>query len=329
MKKLRINFVDFWPSFNREDNFFIDILKQYYILELNDEPDYIIYSCFGKEYLNYNCIKIFYTGENLRPDFNVTDYAIGFDYITFGDRYIRYPIYLMFQYKEMFKKAVEKHTLDENYYINKNKFCNFVYSNSCADIKRQEFLNLLNKYKKVDSGGRYLNNVNGPVDDKFEFQKGYKFSIAFENSYTPGYTTEKIVEAFAAGTIPIYWGNPEIGKEFNVKSFINCHDYNDFNDVIDRIKEIDNNKDLFMSYVIEPIFLNNNIPNTLEESRIIEFLKNIFEQEKVNAKRCFKGQKIKAYEKELKLDNNIRLIMLDKSKSFISETKHKIGKLVK
>lgn len=70
----------------------------------------------------------------------------------------------------------------------------------------------LKKYKKVNSGGRYLNNIGRAVVDKIQFESRHKFSICFENSSYPGYTTEKIIEAFAAKTIPIYWGNPCVGN---------------------------------------------------------------------------------------------------------------------
>ncbi len=56
----------------------------------------------------------------------------------------------------------------------------------------------------------------------------------------PGYTTEKLFDCFKAGTVPIYWGNPEITRDVNPKAFINCNDYeNDFDAVIERVKEID------------------------------------------------------------------------------------------
>lgn len=79
------------------------------------------------------------------------------------------------------------------------KFCSFVVSNSqFSDPLRKRFFERLCKYKKVDSGGRYLNNIGGPVRDKLAFCRGYKFNIAFENSSVDGYTTEKIMEAYAA-----------------------------------------------------------------------------------------------------------------------------------
>ena len=76
------------------------------------------------------------------------------------------------------------------------KFCNFVYSNSgnCDPI-REAFFHQLCKYKKVDSGGKYLNNIGKAVGDKLQFIKDYKFTIAFENSSCSGLYYRKIIGA--------------------------------------------------------------------------------------------------------------------------------------
>lgn len=48
----------------------------------------------------------------------------------------------------------------------------------------------------------------------------YMFSIAHENANYSGYFTEKILDCFATGAIPIYWGDPDIGKVFNMDGII-------------------------------------------------------------------------------------------------------------
>lgn len=48
----------------------------------------------------------------------------------------------------------------------------------------------------------------------------YMFSIAHENANYSGYFTEKVLDCFATGTIPIYWGDPDIGKVFNMDGVI-------------------------------------------------------------------------------------------------------------
>lgn len=180
MKKIKIKFSGMTGSFDQNNNFITNILKKHYEIEFSDEPDYLIYSVNSMDYLKYNCVRIYYTPENLTPDFNICDYAIGFDYLDFGNRYIRYPIYLVDSfvaydnddYYNDVDLALHKHEISaEEAELQKKEFCSFVYSNALGAQCRQEIYKALSKYKKVNSGGRFLNNVGGPITDKLEFQR--------------------------------------------------------------------------------------------------------------------------------------------------------------
>lgn len=278
-RHIKINFIDFWPGFQKDDNFFYHILTKYYDVEISKEPDFVFCSCFSRKHFQYqNCVKIYYTGENLVPDFNVYDYALGFHYLDFEDRYLRLPHYVL--YDDKIPLALKKHTYEDSYYLSKTKFCNYVVSNPNADSRRDAIIDVLSKYSPVDSGGRYRNNVGGPVEDKLSFAKQYRFSIAFENSATNGYTTEKILEAFAADTIPIYWGSRDITKEFNKEAFINCMDYPDFEAVAERVKEINENPELYLAMMKAPMVTEESEAFTcLKADYTDKFLRHIFDQE--------------------------------------------------
>ena len=159
------------------------------------------------------------------------------------------------------------------------------------------FFELLNKYKKIDSGGRYLNNIGGPVKDKFMFDLSHKFSIAFENCVSNYYTTEKIIEAFAAGCIPIYYGNPKISKEINTNAFINCHEFNSWEAVVKRVIEIDSDDILYQNMMHEPVF-NESIPSLL---KLEQFLQNIMDQSLNKARRRPFNTRISEKENEIKI----------------------------
>ena len=45
--------------------------------------------------------------------------------------------------------------------------------------------------------------------------KHIKLSIPMENQKGDGYITEKILNAFTSGAIPIYWGSSNINQFFN------------------------------------------------------------------------------------------------------------------
>lgn len=287
MVKIKVGYVDFWKGFDPCNNCLTDMLFQILgkeKIEINNKkPDYLFFSCFGYRHLKYDCIKIFFTGENIVPDFNICDYAIGVHKINFDDRYLRLPFY--YWYEGAYNKALQKTKFADDYYL-KRKFCCFVISNSLADPKREEMISLLNKYKAVDSGGRYLNNMGGAVKDKRKFTSNYKFSLCFENSMAKGYTTEKIIEGFAGNGIPIYWGNPDIVEEFNDKSFINCNSYENLADAVEYIKKVDQDEKLYLSYVKEPVFKEDSTGRReIIEKNLEFFLSNIFSQKLSNAKR--------------------------------------------
>ena len=61
MKKIKINLIGFWNSFNPEKNFLRDILNKYYSTEISKNPEYLFYGHNGCEHLSYDdCVKIFY-----------------------------------------------------------------------------------------------------------------------------------------------------------------------------------------------------------------------------------------------------------------------------
>lgn len=290
--KIKIGFSDFHKGFNKYDNFWIKTLQKLYgfdAIEVTNNPDYLFYSCFGFEHLKYECIKIFYTGENIVPDFNLCDYAIGFHEINFNDRYMRMPLY--HTYDRAYRSALQKHLNDDSFYLER-KFCCSVISNALADSERAQMLSLLDGYKKVDNGGGFRNNVGGKVKDKLEFETHYKFTICFENSSTIGYTTEKLLEGFAGGGIPIYWGNPNVGEEFNEKAFINCNRFSSFESVLEYIKELDNDNEKYLKIVKEPIFTSKPEKGEYDylQRNIEIFLQNIFESKYEDAyRRCRTG----------------------------------------
>lgn len=254
------------------------LLEKHFNVEIDTKnPEYLFCTDNILEAIKYDCVRIEIIGENVFPDFNIFDYAIGLNYIDFGDRYIRYPFYL--NEKELVELALKKHTYDDEYYLSKKKFCNFIVSNgNHANHVREHFFERLNEYKHVDSAGRYMNNMpNGEtVGDKLAFQKQYRYSIAFENSMAAGYTTEKILHAYAASTIPIYWGDPEVLKDFNEKSMIRIADEADFDKAIKLIDELEKDESKYLSYMKEPMLCaNSKIPVMNQEDYLEEFLVNI------------------------------------------------------
>lgn len=146
-----------------------------------------------------------------------------------------------------------------------------VVSNEKA-TERIEFFNRLSKYKKVDSGGRFMNNIGGAVASKMNFIRDYKFVISFENSASPGYTTEKLIEPMLVNSIPIYWGNSVVGKDFNTDSFLNIADTNSFDEAIEKIINLDKDHDKYLALAAQPWFHNNEVPTEMTKESLVNFL---------------------------------------------------------
>lgn len=243
-------------DFNKEDNYFTQIINRHFEgYEISDEPDFLVYSVFGTTHLKYKgCVKIFITGEAVTPDFNECDYAIGYDWITFEDRYCRRPVWM--EEERFFNKYLE--ITDEEALA--RKFCNFIYFNEGrgegAEF-RKKFVKKLSEYKRVDCPGKVMNNMKANLvgrhegdwrKGKIDFIKDYKFTIAFENTSCRGYTTEKMLHPIVARSIPIYWGNYAVEKDFNPTAIINCNGYeNQIDEIIEKIIEIDQNDDKYLA----------------------------------------------------------------------------------
>ena len=272
-------------------NNIIDGLKDEFIFEFKSEnPDYLIYDVFNCDFLNskYNkSIKIAYFTENQIPDFSRADYAIGFDNFMYLDRYFRKTTFIWILEKRYFhiknKDFIEQRR--KNSLIKKRKFCAAVISNHLySNGFRIKFINELNKYKKVEMGGKYMNNIGGPVKNKTKFLTSYKFSIAMENTEGQGYISEKILDSLIAGTIPIYYGGYMIDEFINPKTFILIKNEKDMKKKIDYIKKIDNDEKLYKSILKEKIFIDDNLVKNNNKEKI-KFFKHIFEQDKDKAKR--------------------------------------------
>ena len=95
MKTVKIKFTGKWAGITPEQNTICYWLKKNgYDVQVTDDADYIICDVLGEkqyEYCGYPQIRIFESGENITPDFNLVDYAISRYPIQFGDRHFHYP----------------------------------------------------------------------------------------------------------------------------------------------------------------------------------------------------------------------------------------------
>jgi hypothetical protein len=267
---IKINFCSFWKGFNPANNRLLTLLKQRFNVIVDKHPDVLIHSVFGRDFLKYQGMRVCFTGENTRPNFEESPYQIGFDWNDHPN-YLRWPLFL---FTAPIPQLLEEKNISDTI-AQHRKFAAFLVSNADAG-ERIEFYRKLSMFKRVDSGGRLLNNLGYRVDNIHSFLGQYKFTIAFENSSHPGYTTEKMTQAMLARSIPIYWGNPRVGADFNSKSFINVHNYPSFDAAIEYIKEVDRDLALYKGMLAQPWFKNNQLPDAFKQDRFFDFFDKIF-----------------------------------------------------
>ena len=279
MKKIKARFISYTQRL--DDIYYYRLLRRFYDIEICDRPDFLFVGQLGYEHFVYdNCVKIITIGENCTPDFNNFDYAIGCDKLAFGDRYLQLPAWRANPHLPELKTVAPP--LDET--LLKRDFCSFVVSNAGADSLRIDFFNELSKYRKVASGGRLLNNVGGSVKDKMDFIARYKFNIAFENSTLPGYATEKIIEPLAAYTVPIYYGDPDIGDWFSTDCMVRLRSHADVRRAVDEIVALDRDDAAYLAKVKAPRLMGDFSLESFEQ-RIVEFLRHICDQSPGEARR--------------------------------------------
>lgn len=111
----------------------------------------------------------------------------------------------------------------------KSKLASIIVSNKTQTEGHRFRLDVLNNIKdKVDHYGRgfpnelpWTINVDGQEESgKLLALKDYYFSFAFENDNYPSIYCEKLTDCFATGTIPIFWGTPDIGDHFDIDGIL-------------------------------------------------------------------------------------------------------------
>jgi alpha(1,3/1,4) fucosyltransferase len=261
-KRIRLWFTD---TNEQISDFFIRILRMKYDITIdNENPEYLIFGDrnFGENNLTYDpnkVTKIFYTGENQRPWDYQCHYALSFEHIE-NERHYRLPFYVIYNSHNQTLINMKKYRGLWSLGKNKPEFCSFVVRNPTCQ-KRNDFFHKLSKYKQVHSGGPLFNNIGHIIEygenaphSKQAWLPKYKFNLCFENASYPGYATEKLMDAYCGGTIPIYWGSPTIEVDFNPRAFLNWYDYGSDEALIEAIIHLDNDEEAYRNMYKEPLF---------------------------------------------------------------------------
>lgn len=265
---MKVYFNGFWDGFvEKKDpidiDFFLKLLFDVYnediMVTFNlDEADILVESIFtNKTYINSKKWKasFLFTGESYYAPCmlnNLSSYTCILGFNPTVDNFVEFPFYIVYL------KSYPNMTFTPTKTIS-NNYTSAVISNSSSN-ERLSFLDKLENKMTVLYGGFYKNNIGGRVEGNFasetllNFYKNSKFVITMENTEIGHYITEKLINGFRAGIIPIYWGSEHISEHFNTKRFIILEDTSEssINKVIDRIANMSDEE--YFQIVNEPIF---------------------------------------------------------------------------
>ena len=265
-KELRVAFLTMWDHFQPKHNFFMYLLSwigskhNIRVVEDNVHPNLVICGPYNTaETESYPGVpRVHYTAENTSPNPRAF-LNIGFLYDS-GQNYIRMPLWVLeidwwgANHEKLMNPLPVR--LSDCLHVNadvladKKKFCAFVATNPNNPVRNLAF-QTLNSWKHVDAGGNLFCNLSeGPIPAnyggggggelaKVNFYKQYKYVLTFENSSSPGYTTEKLFHAKVAGCVPIYWGDPLVERDFDARGFLNANSIQTTDDLIKLVSNVD------------------------------------------------------------------------------------------
>jgi len=78
----------------------------------------------------------------------------------------------------------------------------------------------------------------GSVPSKLDTLAEYKFALCFENVTMNGWITEKIFDCFVSGTVPIYWGAPDVERYVPQSCFIDMRQFSGYGELRGYLKSL-------------------------------------------------------------------------------------------
>lgn len=208
------------------------------------------------------------TFENRRPPSSLYQRTLSFDVDSFSGSNHYFPLWVSYidflesegkwvRHKVNQKELMQARVLDDR---NRKFACAFINN---PDPVRLRAIEMLRKIGPVDVFGRFSGRY---VSDKIGKSQDYKFSVCFENDLYPGYVTEKPLEAWLGGTLPLYWGD-DVENYLCSSAIINFKSYNRLTDFVDYVALLKSNEDLFAFHFEQPL---------LQKEFDVNALKNFF-----------------------------------------------------
>ena len=74
--------------------------------------------------------------------------------------------------------------------------------------------------------GHNFSTYKGATDNKLKTLANYRFCLAYENCDNAyGYISEKMLDCFMVGVVPVYWGAPNVREHIPPECFVDTNDF--------------------------------------------------------------------------------------------------------
>ena len=284
----QIKFYNFPHDFNSSSNFFVDLYNEVLKITNINFPIHF-YGCYPdmsfikKTFLyiksrisdssmtkwltlqqgivvptDEHAFNVWCTFENRRPPASGFDLTLSFDINTYNNSNYYLPlIYLYMNHKKIGdahskhlitpEQCVQPRTIETNFIDTK-----FGFVSSFINNPHQTRLLAIKELSKIAKVSVYGRSVGNYVEDKISEAKKFWFNLCFENDFYPGYVTEKILEAWLAKSIPIYWGS-DANKILNPKAYINFNDFLSVDEFTRYISDLYSDEKRMIEMISQPI----------------------------------------------------------------------------
>lgn len=284
----KICFINFWNTFNYNNNFITSLFEKYkieFVITSKDDADILIVGTFidKEDYdfiLNCNKIKFLYITEPISKIYchAYSLFKSEIFHLVFGciennieKNFCKFPLYLLYSdyyYKNNkfneINDSINNFKEDDSFLKNK-KFCVLINSHDNFGT-RTKIYNNIKLIENIDCPGKLFNNCsNSELNSigNIEFIKKYIFNICPENTRCEfnGYITEKLMNSCLATAIPIYYGYFDDIDEriFNKERiiFFDTNDQKSIEDTYNFVNKLYNNKDEMKKFYFQKIFKDN------------------------------------------------------------------------
>ena len=275
---LRVAFINFWPgAFDGANSaaFLLNLLRESCgETERTDDlatASVVFSSVFGTQ-PSEAAKTIQVIGENLRPNFSRCRYSLSFDYDTYFGRNHRLPLWWWrLDWPEFANGGAaaagptnaQNHGFEPLIPIDallqkrppidpkSRQFCVLIAGNP-ESLRVNLFLSL-QATGPVMGYGNLFNNPLG--QSKFDVLPQFRYCLCPENGIYPGYHTEKPVDAWFGGCVPLYSGDRLLVRDFNPRALVNYQDHLSMAEFIDAVRRLEADAQAYNAVYTEPLLL--------------------------------------------------------------------------